>query len=244
MKSLQEELNAVLKCKPHEPITRYRYANGDYSANLSMKLVEAIGKKCYPGFVIDDDNRFAYENFVKWLHGNQTMRAIDPDTKREVPGDMLKGIYIAGGIGTGKTRCTEVMENYARRFEFLIKYDDDENTESSIGWRSVSSNEIVEQYKKNVSLKEFETPKILCIQDLGGEPSEAVAMGNRVNVLREVLQSRGSKPDCLTIITSIYAMNSPTITETYGERVADRLYGMCNYLELYGGSRRRRKADE
>ena len=237
IESIQDALKAIQEKGAQPPITRYRYTNGDYSAEKAMELVKAIGESHCPGFAIDDDNRFAYENFVKWLHGDQTMRAIDPDTKDEVPGDMKKGIYIAGGIGTGKTMCTEVMAEYGQMFVFKITFGG--NRDRALTWASDSADEIVQGFVKDKETDWWKAKDTVCIQDLGSEPTEAVAMGFRVNVLRSLLEYRGDHRDRLTIITSNYPMASPVLAEAYGERVTSRLRGMCNYYEMKGKDRRR-----
>ena len=51
---------------------RYEYIKPEYyDINNSLRIVEAIGKSRNPSFVIDNENRFTYENFIKWAHGDQ-----------------------------------------------------------------------------------------------------------------------------------------------------------------------------
>lgn len=237
IESIQDALRAIKENGIPQPITRYRYTNGDYSADKAMELVTAIGESMCPGFVIDDDNRFVYENFAKWLHGDQTMRALDPETKEEIPGDMKKGIYIAGGIGTGKTMCTEVMSKYGEMFGFKITFGGER--ERRLTWAGDSANAIVQYFVKDKETDWWQAVDTVCIQDLGSEPTEAVAMGYRVNVLRSLLEYRADRRDRLTIITSNYPMASPELAEAYGERMTSRLRGMCNYYEMKGKDRRR-----
>lgn len=234
---IQDAIRAIKEKGIPQPITRYRYTNGDYSAETAMELVEAIGESVCPGFVIDDDNRFVYENFMKWLHGDETMRALDPETKEEIPGHMKKGIFIAGGIGTGKTVCTEVMGEYADLFEFKITFRGERDRR--LTWASDSANAIVQGFIKDKETDWWQDKDTVCIQDLGSEPTEAVAMGYRVNVLRSLLEYRADHRDRITIITSNYPMASPALAEAYGERVTSRLREMCNYYEMKGKDRRR-----
>lgn len=67
-----------------------RYAYTGYDMAGAIALVEAIGKRRNPRFVIDDENRFAYENFICWCHGDAAMRALDPDTGKPVKGDLKR----------------------------------------------------------------------------------------------------------------------------------------------------------
>ena len=217
-------------------ITRFKYDGEGYDLNESLQLVEAIGKQRNPKFVIDDENRFTYENIIKWLHCDHTMKAIHPDTKEDVPGDMRRGIYVAGNTGSGKSWCLEVMLAYAYLFRFKIKYGGDD---AHIWWQIARADEIVARFVETTSIDEYKKAKLLCIQDFGAEQLEAVAMGNRMNVLRTLLEYRGDRSNCLTMITSNYSLKNPTLTESYGERVTSRLMEMCNYFEIKGKDRRK-----
>lgn len=217
-------------------ITRFKYDGEGYNLKESLQLVEAIGKQRNPKFVIDDENRFTYENIIKWLHCDHSMKAIHPDTKQEVPGDMRRGIYIAGNTGSGKSWCMEVMLAYADLFHFKIKYAD---ADARIWWRIARADEIVAKFIETTSIDEYKKVKLLCIQDFGSEPLEAVAMGNRMNVLRTLLEYRGDRSDCLTMITSNIPIGHQMLVANYDDRVASRLMEMCNYFEIKGKDRRK-----
>ncbi len=235
IQSMQEALKAIER-KGYKPLTRYVYTDGDYSVGKALELAETIGKSRDPKFTIDGDNRFVYENFAKWLHCDTTVRALDPDTREAIPGGLKKGIYIAGGVGTGKTMCTEVMAAYAEVFCFRIMFGEQEG---NVIWRSERADGIVESFIREKDTGRYRERHILCIQDFGSETTEAVSMGYRTNVMRSLLEYRGDKPDRLTIITSNYPMASPALKEIYGERVTSRLRQMCNYYEIKGKDRRR-----
>ncbi len=64
-------------------------------------------------------------------------------------------------------------------------------------------------------------------------------MGNRLDVLRNVLEYRGDKTDELTLITSNLKINGEALSNRYGDRVASRLREMCNYFEIKGKDRRK-----
>lgn len=232
---LTKALEMVKERGLFQGITRFKNRD-DYDLKESLQLVEAIGKKRNPKFVIDDENRFVYENIVKWLHCDMTMKAIHPETKHEVSGDMKKGIYIAGNTGSGKSWCMEVMLAYACLFNFKIKFGIED---ARIWWRIVRADEIVARFIETTSIDEYKKTKILCIQDLGSEPLEAVSMGNRMNVLRTLLEYRGDQSDNLTMITSNIPICHKSLTENYDNRVKSRLVEMCNYFEIKGKDRRK-----
>jgi DNA replication protein DnaC len=210
-------------------------AKKDIDINQCLEFIEEIGKTRTPNFVIDEDNRFVYENFVKWLTYDETLKALDPNTNEIINGDCHKGIYIAGYTGTGKSWCMEIMLAFASAIKFNIKFG---NNVGGMWWKIVRADDIVSHFIETTSIEEFKRYKILCIQDFGTEPLEAVSMGNRLNVIRTLLESRGDDNSCLTLITSNIPINHNGITEKYGERVASRLYQMCNYYELKGQDRR------
>ena len=74
-------------------VKRFQYL--PYDLNLALKVVEAIGKKRNPKFVIDEENRFAYENLIRWVHGDPEFKCLNADTKEVIKGRLDAGIYIA-----------------------------------------------------------------------------------------------------------------------------------------------------
>ena len=85
----------------------------------------------------------------------------------------------------------------------------------------------------------YKTAPMLCIQDLGNEPQEALYMGNRLDVARYIIEYRGDAHAELTFITSNLRMGGDILKERYGDRVASRLMEMCNYYEIKGKDRRK-----
>lgn len=216
-------------------ITRFQYLK--YNMEDSLEIVTAIGKSRNPAFVIDDENRFTYENMIRWCHCDTKMQAIDPVTKKVIPGGLKKGIYIAGNTGTGKSWCLEVMAAYAMAFGFVITLGETEKR--MLYWDNVRADDICEEYAANGTFQKFKTRNIYGIQDLGSEPAESVYMGNRIEVLRQLLEYRGDRTDQVTLFTSNLPMNHKILVDRYGDRVSSRLSAMCNYFEIRGKDRRK-----
>jgi DNA replication protein DnaC len=80
---------------------------------------------------------------------------------------------------------------------------------------------------------------MLCVDDFGSEPTESAYMGNRLEVMRCIIENRGDRRDRLTHIISNLPPGSKQLKEKYGDRVQSRLFEMCNYFELRGQDRRR-----
>ena len=232
---INQVLNRIGNRGLFQGITRYVYA--DYDMQESLAIVEAIGKSRNPAFVIDDENRFTYENMIRWCHCDTKMQAIDPVTKKVIPGGLKKGIYIAGNTGTGKSWCLEVMAAYAMAFGFVITLGETEKR--MLYWDNVRADDICEEYAANGTFQKFKTRNIYGIQDLGSEPAESVYMGNRIEVLRQLLEYRGDRTDQVTSFTSNLPMNHKILVDRYGDRVSSRLSAMCNYFEIRGKDRRK-----
>ena len=232
---INQVLNRIGNRGLFQGITRYVYA--DYDMQESLAIVEAIGKSRNPAFVIDDENRFTYENMIRWCHCDTKMQAIDPVTKKVIPGGLKKGIYIAGNTGTGKSWCLEVMAAYAMAFGFVITLGETEKR--MLYWDNVRADDICEEYAANGTFQKFKTRNIYGIQALGSEPAESVYMGNRIEVLRQLLEYRGDRTDQVTLFTSNLPMNHKILVDRYGDRVSSRLSAMCNYFEIRGKDRRK-----
>lgn len=221
-------------------IKRYSYL--PYDLNVAMQVVEAIGKSRNPNFVIDDENRFTYENLIRWVQGDTAMMCLDPETKQPVPGRLDKGIYIAGNTGTGKSWALEIMTVFTTIDNIQIYFGKDYNGKNINGclhWANVRTDTMCEEFSREGSYEKYKQWKILGIQDLGAEPVESLYMGNRVDVLRMILEYRGDRTDRVTLITSNLPINHQKLIDRYGDRVASRLAEMCNYFEIRGTDRRK-----
>lgn len=199
-----------------------------------FNIFVAIGKTRTPAFSVDEYNRFAYRQMVNWLY-NQDFFCIDPDSGRTIAGDPTKGLYIAGGTGSGKSWSVEILSLLAKvdRPRFMGSGGVEEIT-----FDAIRADELTTVFSNTGTVEAYAKKSILCIQDLGSEPRETLYMGNRQNVLKQLLEYRGDRQDLITIITSNNAINDSDTKELYGERVVSRLCGMCNYLILNGPDRR------
>lgn len=217
-----------------QSIIRYQYLPLDME--LSLELVEGIGKDRNPKFQIDDENRFTYENLIRWCHCDTEMKCLDPETKRVIPGRLKSGIYIAGNTGSGKSWALEIMAAYSMVYNFQIQMGE---TKRCLYWGNVRTDTICDEYKMQGTFERFKNMSIIGIQDLGAEPAESMYMGNRENVLRQILEYRGDRTDLITLITSNLPINHKRLVDRYEERVSSRLNEMCNYFEIKGKDRRK-----
>lgn len=229
-------LNAIRQRGIFASMTRYQYL--EYDMEEELKIIEAIGKSRNPYFTIDEENRFAYENFIRWCRCDTNMQCLHPETSQVMPGNLRHGIYIAGATGTGKSWCLDIIGAYCRVMGFQIKFVDDTQTRPLV-WASVRADALCDIYQESGNLQNYKNRNILAVQDFGSEPLETLYMGNRLEVMRSLIEYRGDRSDCLTLITSNLKLGGEKLLNRYGDRVASRLCEMCNYFEIRGADRRK-----
>lgn len=224
-----------------QEIRRFQYM--PFAMEKALEAVRTIGS-AYIGrpFVIDDSNRFVIENMIRWIHGdNEGLKAIDPQTGQVVPGRINAGIFIGGPTGTGKSVLMEVMSIYCKIDN--VQVDVEANVRRCLSWPCVRVDEVCESFTTSGVMEKYKRMNVVAFQDVGAEPTESVYMGNRVNVFRQILESRGDRRGIITLITSNHRIDGQAkiLTDKYGDRVVSRLREMCNYYELKGEDRRKQK---
>ena len=227
-------LDRIKKRGLFQGVGRFQYLPLDME--LALELVEGIGKDRNPKFRIDDENRFTYENLIRWVHGDTKMQCLDPDTKEIISGRLNAGIYIAGNTGSGKSWALEIMAAYTLIYNFQIQVGENKRC---LYWSNFRADTICDEYTEQGSFDKYKKIYIIGIQDLGAEPVESMYMGNRISVLKNLMEYRGDFTDKITLISSNLPMSHKALTDRYGDRVSSRLNEMCNYFEIKGKDRRK-----
>lgn len=209
-----------------------------YDMKFVLQVITKMGKYRTPSFVIDEANRFAYENGVRWLMGDPAMQAIDPVTKQPVAGNLTAGLYVAGGTGTGKSYFLDLLNAFAKLYH--LQYLDGEDV-CGLSWDSYRCDEVCDDYAVNGTLQPYKTKRIICLHDFGSEPEESLYMGNRQNVIKQIVECRGDRDNKITLFTSNIPINHELVRKRYGDRVCSRLLSMCNYLTIQGTDRRKQR---
>lgn len=225
-----EDLIAVIGEQRVE-LTRPTYSPKDWSMQDMQRAFILLGKERDSRFKLDSENIKAYCTLIFWLMNDSRGTCINPLTNKEIPLRLNKGIYLAGNTGTGKTLAMQILSKVYNQTPFKKK-------ETRLLWNEERADRICERYLENGDLSLWKRTPFLCIQDLGSEPLEMVYMGNRVQPLRSVIESRGDNSDCITMVTSNIPLNHPDMVARYGERAVSRLVEMCNYVVLTGRDRR------
>jgi hypothetical protein len=232
--AINEILKKIADQGIFQKVTRIAYL--PYNMEIALKVVEAIGKERNTKFTIDNENRFVFENLIRWVHADPEFKCIDPSTRKVISGRLDAGIYIAGNTGSGKSWALEIMSAYCLIDNVRISIG---ATKRLLHWPCHRTDTICDEYSTNGIIEKYKKMPVMAIQDLGAEPLESMYMGNRVNVLQQILEYRGDQTNILTLISSNLPINHETFVKRYEDRVSSRLNEMCNYFELTGNDRRK-----
>lgn len=201
------------------------------------EAIMGIGSSRNEAFVLDESNEWVYAQLFMWITGDPAMRCIDPsNVKNYIPADLRKGIYLCGPTGSGKTWAVQIMSALAMAVGSSYTFG---GKTVYIHPTDVRADEVCAYYRRTGDLYRYVEDPVLCVQDVGSEPLETLYMGNRVNVIKALLESRGDRDDCVTVITSNLPMTCQAMRDRYGDRALSRLEEMCNMLVLTGKDRRR-----
>lgn len=231
---IEKVVENITKTRNLYKIERFVYSVPDSDV---MQIVKGIGNHvCGGHFVIDDNNRDVYRNTINWLLGKPFV-AINPQTGEQIVGNHSKGLFIAGNTGSGKSMFLTILAAVSSYFRVEYEYGRENR---ALQWCDHRADELCNQFILSGAdiVVESKRANVLCLNDIGSEPTEQMYMGNRVNIIRQILEARGDQNGQFTLITSNYPMLHQQLAAQYGDRVISRLQGMCNYFVLSGKDRR------
>jgi DNA replication protein DnaC len=90
-----------------------------------------------------------------------------------------------------------------------------------------SARRLTQVAKDENAMNEAKTTQVLCIDDVGLEPTEVLDYGNSINPVIEILEHR-YRQQLFTFITT--NLTPKQIREKYGDRVADRFNEMMRCI--------------
>lgn len=162
--------------------------------------------------------------------------AIDPDFEKENPGfDLMKGLFIYGRLGTGKTMLFNALDLIFQKMQFHFHQFERTSTKTVIF-------EVMKNKNLSIGIEKYLSRQWM-FDDLGHEKNMIGIFGDKVNVMEEIMTHRynlfvesGKK----THVTSNLQIENPDeITVMYGDRVRDRFNQMFNFIYMGGDSLRK-----
>ncbi len=186
-----------------------------------------VSKKGHDQFLIEDSNRVLIEDLCNYFAN--TPCQYSPQ----------KGMFIMGGVGTGKTT---IMDGFSRNKKMCYKVI------SAIDMAQYVKDNGADSWK--IFMRGSESPGLetnfyqqYCgwlIDDLGTE--EVVNdFGNKLDVVANIVfaatgDNTGRYAGCFHFTTNL---NREMLEARYGQRVMSRLREMCNVVSLTGNDRRK-----
>lgn len=130
------------------------------------------------------------------------------------------GILLCGNCGNGKTTTMNAFFKVCKFLEGMCRKKAMERGDlKSWSILSTSARRISQVAKDETLMKDAKTSTVLCIDDVGLEPTEVLDFGNAINPVIEIMEHR-YRQQLFTFITT--NLTPAQIREKYGDRIADR----------------------
>jgi DNA replication protein DnaC len=198
--------------------------NSDFYWRLSQQNAYELESN----FVLDDEIKLAFEALSLYFGREKKF-------EEKGFGSLNKGLFLIGDVGVGKTLLIKAFSysHYLNFIDQLIKFD---------FFKVVNANSISGDFQKNgIEGIEKYFLRDYCFDDLGTEQIPSVHMGNRKNIMQEIIEQRYDNREKLPFRSTFFTSNlsGNQIEELYGTRVRSRIREMCNWIVIPGEDRRK-----
>lgn len=131
------------------------------------------------------------------------------------------GILLCGNCGNGKTTSMNAFVSVSKYLEGVRRRTVMAEGEipKTLTINATSARRLAQVAKDEVAMNEAKLSHVLCIDDVGLEPTEVLDFGNAINPVIEILEHR-YRQQLFTFITT--NLTPKQIREKYGDRIADR----------------------
>ena len=139
------------------------------------------------------------------------------------------GILLCGNCGNGKTTTMNAFVAVCRYIDMVNvrRANQKDELPRSINIQQTSARRLTQMAKNENCMNEAKKAGVLCIDDLGLEPTEVLDFGNAINPVIEILEHR-YRQQLFTFITT--NLTPKEIREKYGDRIADRFNEMMKCI--------------
>ncbi len=131
------------------------------------------------------------------------------------------GILLCGNCGNGKTTTMNAFVAVCRYMDKVnaLRASQKNELHRYINIQQTSARRLTQVAKDENCMNEAKKADVLCIDDVGLEPTEVLDFGNAINPVIEILEHR-YRQQLFTFITT--NLTPKEIREKYGDRIADR----------------------
>lgn len=131
------------------------------------------------------------------------------------------GILLCGNCGNGKTTSMYAFVSVCKYLDGLSRTSmmDQYKFPSPLNIQSTSARRLTQVAKDENCMNDAKKAQVLCIDDVGLEPTEVLDYGNSISPVIEIMEHR-YRQQLFTFITT--NLTPKQIREKYGDRVADR----------------------
>lgn len=128
------------------------------------------------------------------------------------------GILLCGNCGNGKTTSMNAFVAVSKYLDAFCRRNSDKII-SPLNVQVTSARRLTQIAKDENCMNEAKKAQVLCIDDVGLEPTEVLDYGNSISPVIEIIEHR-YRQQLFTFITT--NLTPKQIREKYGDRVADR----------------------
>ena len=141
---------------------------------------------------------------------------------RTMTGNSTKcGILLCGNCGNGKTTSMNAFVSVCKYLDAKFRQEQMNQYKFPKGLdiQVTTARRITQVAKDETAMNDAKRANVLCIDDIGLEPTEVLDYGNAINPVIEIIEHR-YRQQLFTFITT--NLTPKQIREKYGDRVADR----------------------
>jgi DNA replication protein DnaC len=135
------------------------------------------------------------------------------------------GILLCGNCGNGKTTTMNAFVTVSKYLDALSRRN--RGSINPLNIQQTSARRLTQVAKDENCMNEAKRAQVLCIDDMGLEPTEVLDFGNAINPVIEILEHR-YRQQLFTFITT--NLTPKQIREKYGDRIADRFNEMMKCI--------------
>lgn len=188
-----------------------------------------VGRELVPDFVIDENNRDAYNLIYFYLASNPAFE------RTEDAHALGRGLLLLGQIGTGKTDMMRILQRCFNRLQDSRRFAYVSMIELARQY-TIQGPEVIDRYaRKNLYVDEFGLIDANEVRKF-----ESVSYyGNRVDVGELLVLNRYDeyKNGVLTHFST--NLSGKQLEKLYDPRTYSRLFEMCNFIPVTGSDRRK-----